>query len=89
MNCCENKTENTLSVKYEKSVNGINTEYQLTKNCTEVFEISVSRNREVVSESFAGDFFDALELFKLIVNTDTLPENLCDISEDYKNNQKM
>lgn len=68
----------------QKTVGGKNTEYRLERTKEAHYEIVITRDCESVREEFYGSFFDIAELYKMIVETDTLPENLVDISQDIK-----
>ena len=68
----------------EKNVLGKNTKYNLSKLEKDKYLIEIIRDNDKVGEEFYGDFFDIVALFKMICDTDTLPENLCDISADSK-----
>ena len=84
MICYEKKTEDLQIAKYERTVCGAVTEYILAKSREDVYSVTVIRNGEIASAAFEGRFFDIADLFKKIVETDTLPENIYDISEDFK-----
>ena len=72
-------------VKCEKEICGINTQYYLFKVSESRYQICISRGNTSEKAEFDGDFFDIADLFKIIVNTNTLPESLADIACDFKN----
>ena len=71
--------------KYQKVICGIETEYYFFKKNSECYRIVICRENQKTHEDFTGDFFETASLFKLIVDTDTLPENLSEIASDIKN----
>ena len=72
-------------VKCEKEICGIDTEYYLFRIDDKRYRICIYRENINTSAEFYCDFFDVVELFKAIVKTDTLPENLSEIACDIKN----
>lgn len=89
MICCENKGERMPITKYERLVCGLRTEYCLTKNSEGAYEVTVNRNGESATALFCGEFFEIVNLFKNIINTDTLPDNICDIAEDFNDSETI
>ena len=71
--------------KCKKLVCGVETEYYFLKTCSSHYQIKICRESSETEEEFNGDFFDVVKLFKTIVDTDTLPENLSEIACDIKN----
>jgi len=71
-------------VTREKTVCGAAVRYSLTKLAEESYEIKIIGHSEA-SAVFDGDFFEIVDLFKTMIITDTLPENLFDIHQDFKN----
>ena len=68
-----------------KQICGVDTQYKFYKNDENSYEIGISRGPKDGALTYIGDFFDAVALFKTMIETDTLPENLEDIAEDIKN----
>ena len=75
-NCCEIAT-------YEKIILGVETGYCLKRISESTYEISIKRRDIEKRVNFEGDLFDIFDLFRLIVDSDTLPENMDDIAEDF------
>ncbi len=83
MICHEKSRECCEIAKYERSILGIETQYRLKRASEASYEVSVKRGDEEKSVIFYGDFFEIFDLFRSIVTSDTLPENMDGISEDF------
>ena len=74
--CCEIAT-------YEKIILGVETKYSLKRISENSYEISIERRDIQKRVAFEGDLFDIFDLFRCMVTSDTLPENMDDIAEDF------
>ena len=85
---CEEKIEliNELA-KYEKKILGIQTEYVLGRQADGLYRLTVSRGKDSRGMVVGNDFFRVSEFFRLVVESDTLPENLEDIESDITREQ--
>lgn len=72
-------------VKYKKEICGVNTEYSFFRVDEMRYQICICRGDTSEKAEFGGDFFSIGELFKIIVDTNTMPENLPEIACDIKN----
>lgn len=68
----------------EQIINEGVAKYRLEQSADGVFTIAIQKEREEASESFAGDFFEIVGLYKAMVETNTLPENLEDLKSDWE-----
>ena len=83
MICKENSCDSCEIATYEKSILGVETGYCLKRISRNTYEISIKRRDTEKRVNFEGDLFDIFDLFRLIVDSDTLPENMDDIAEDF------
>ena len=79
-----NKGNERLQIAvYSKIICGKSVNYSLYKLSENEYEISIFKDGVEENAIFACDFFCAAELFKVIKDTDTLPENIKEIAEDF------
>ena len=83
MNYTDEKTQKLNVVTHSKTICGKRVKYALCKLEESEYEISVWRDGREESAKFFCDFFTIVDLLKVIENTDTLPENIKEIAEDF------
>ena len=83
MICKEKSCDFCEIATYEKIILGVETRYCLKRISQNTSEISIKRRKTEKRVSFEGDLFDIFDLFRCIVDSDTLPENMDDIAEDF------
>ena len=71
--------------KCEKLICGVKTEYCFLRIGLSHYRIKIRRGNSEAESDFNGDFFNVVGLFKTMIDTDTLPENLSEIACDIKN----
>ena len=84
MNTKTNDLKTCEIARCEKFICGNKVQYELIRCSDETYRICASDDQSEFSSEFKANFFDIVELFKTMVNTQTLPENIPDIAEDYK-----
>ena len=68
---------------HSKTICGKSVKYSLYKLSENEYEISILKDGIEECAIFECDFFRVAELFKVIEDTDTLPENIKEIAEDF------
>ena len=68
----------------EQMINGSVAKYRLEQGDDGGFIIAIKRGSEEVAQRFAGDFLEIVGLYKTMVETYTLPENLEDLKYDWE-----
>ena len=82
---CEEKGQPVMVLaRYEKEILGVKTDYILEKQADESYRITVRRRNEIGVMLVGGDFLQSSMLFGLVVDSDTLPENIDDIQSDLR-----
>lgn len=89
MICHEKSRESCEIARYERNILGVETQYSLKRASEASYEVSVKRGTEEKNVIFNGDFFEIFDLFRSIVISDTLPENMDGIAEDFKLGQNL
>lgn len=79
---CE-KIQKLNVVTHTQTICGKEVKYTLFKLDETEYEISVWRDGIEESAKFFCDFFTVVDLLKVMENTDTLPENIKEIAEDF------
>ena len=81
---CVKTVEKTSDLAvYTSMVCGKEIRYAIRQLDYKCYGIDISDGETEASEKFFGDFISVAELFSKIVKTDTLPDNLKYIAEDY------
>ena len=81
---CEEKSCDFCDIAtYEKIILGVPTSYRLKRIYQSAYEISIRRRDIEKRVIFKGELFDIFDLFRCMVVSDTLPENMDDIAEDF------
>ena len=83
----ERGTCSSLIARYKREILGVSTVYELKSADNGEDLISVTRGGEEGSAAVGCDFFCAAELFRDVVITYTLPENMVDIECDFLNRE--
>ncbi|MBQ7292727.1 MAG: hypothetical protein IJW79_03190 [Clostridia bacterium] len=83
MNSSDVKIEKQNIASHCKEICGKTVKYTLSRVSENAYEISAFRETAEESAIFYCDFFQAAELLKVMENTDTLPENIKDIADDF------
>lgn len=68
--------------RLRKEILGVPTEYQLEFIKDGEYRITVDRGGACGSATVKGDFFRVTDIFRAVVETDTLPENMEYIESD-------
>lgn len=89
MICHEKSRECCEIARYERNILGLETQYCLKRASEASYEVSVKRGAEEKSVVFNGDFFEIFDLFRSIVISATLPENMDGIYEDFNVEQNL
>ena len=89
MNTKTNDLKTCEIARCEKFICGNKVQYKLIRCSDEIYRICVSDDLSKASAEFKANFFDIVGLFKTMVDTETLPTNIPDISEDYNFLQQM
>ena len=80
---CQEKREIIRPIaKIRNEILGAVASYVLEEVDNEKYAITVLWKERKGRAVFCGDFFRASEVFRAVVNTDTLPENMEDIERD-------
>ena len=83
---CEEEKSTVLCpiARLRKEILGVPTEYQLEFIKDGEYRIAVVRDGERGEAKVKGDFFHVTDIFKTVVETDTLPENMEYIESDFE-----